>query len=348
MCCKRMVAGDLALILLLLISACAIGAAETIQPVAGVEQHYLSFGRGQMPFDAAVAGNGQVVVVGSAGLLAVLERNGTGIASRLQVTSSRNFLSIALAPDGLLRAADEKGTIWRLNATLDQVVVEEQTETGGLFGLAYLVDGTGVAVGEFGTILVKHPVVSEWQPLEVDWSARLPELLAEAGDVAPHIYDVCPIAGNGFIAVGEYGIVVTYRTGLLDVQRVAGNVRNLFSCAIDAFGREVVGGAGGTFFSRDSSSDTWTLAQSNANSDIYDITVIGADFVAGGRGGAISTSVDGQRWRTLKGLRIEKTDWLVRVLPIASDLFLFGQNGYVRVNGIVGADRTDLSMPQTN
>ena len=99
---------------------------------------------------------------------------------------------------------------------------------------------------------------------------------------------------------------------------------------------------------RDSSSDAWTLAQSNANSDIYDITVIGADFVAGGRGGAISTSVDGQRWRTLKGLRIEKTDWLVRVLPIASDLFLFGQNGYVRVNGIVGADRTDLSMPQTN
>lgn len=348
MCCKWIVAGELALILLLSGSAGAIGAAEAIQPVARVEQHYRSFGRGQLPFDAAVAGNSQVVVVGSAGLLVVLERNGTGIASRVQVTSSKNFLSIALAPDGLLRAADDKGTIWHINAALDQVAVEEQTESGSLFGLAYLKDGTGVAVGEFGTILVKEPMVSDWHPLEVDWSAQLPELLAEVGDVAPHIYSVCPIAGDGFIAVGEYGIVVTYRNGLVDFQRVAGNVRNLFSCAVDAFGSEVVGGAGGHLFFRDSPSDTWTRAQSNANSDIYDITVIGADLVAVGLSGAMLTSVDGRHWKTVKDLQIEKTDWLGGVLPIASDLFLFGQNGYVLVNGIVGADRTNLSMPQTH
>lgn len=337
---KRRAVGRMVLFLCTSMLASVVSAAGTILPLEASEQHFQSLGRGQTPFDAAIAGNGQVVVVGRAGLLAVLDSNGVDAARRVRVGSTTNFLSIALGSDGLLRAADGEGTIWRINATLDQVVVEEKTGAGSLFGLQYFSDGSGVAVGEFGTVLVKHSADSMWQRLEVEWSLRLPELITQVGDVAPHIYRVCARADGGFFAVGEYGLVVTYGAGQMDVRRVARDTGNLFACATDSHGREVVGGRAGKFFFRDTPFGPWLLGESSVDSDIYDITVVGSEFFAAGAGGMLLKSTDGRRWVALESLPLKKTGWLMRVLVSGRYLFLFGENGYTQIDklGMVVSD----------
>lgn len=306
-------------------------AADGASAVAGVEARYVTFGRAQTPFDAAMADSGQAVVVGSAGLIAVLNRNGTDIERRIPVDSSRDFLSIARGSDGLLRIADGTGSIWRVNKELDRAVVDEETDGGALLSLRYLSDGGAVAVGEFGTILVKPSGMSQWQHLNIEWSSVVPDLIAQVGDIDPHVYDVCEQVGGGFFAVGEYGLVVRYRAAQVGVERVAHDAGNLFSCASDSRGREMAAGAGGRLFVFDASKGQWLAAESDDTSDIYDIARVRDEYYAVGQGGAILESPDGQHWKSLRIMPEDETGWLIRVFPTNRNLLLFGRDGYIKL-----------------
>lgn len=113
---------------------------------------YHAFGRGQTPFDAVVTREGDVVVLGSGGLVAVLSKDLREVTRRIEVDPAANFLAAAMGPDAHIRLTDSAGRIWRLDRTLERVTVEFDEPVGALFSISYLADGSGVAVGEFGTV----------------------------------------------------------------------------------------------------------------------------------------------------------------------------------------------------
>lgn len=328
-----------ALALLLLLAACppwvGVSGATDITDISPLGETALdatggfqTFGRGLTPFDAAVAPDGRVVVVGRGGLMAVLASDGQQVAGRIKGAGKNNLLSVALGPDGLLRVTDADGTIWRIDAALGAAAPEGKSDSGGLFSVQFTADGMGVAVGESGTVLLKQSGSSQWQPLAVSWSERLPDLALEVGDLAPHLYRVCPRPGGGFLAVGEFGVTLTYRNGEVDVQRAAQDAGNLFACHSEPDGRDIVAGRSGTFFGRTSPGTAWLETRAIGAADIYDIVSLGSSFVAVGQGGGVTRSSDGLNWASVSRALSPGTEWLVRVIPIGQGLLLVGKDGY--------------------
>lgn len=304
--------------------------AQAQAPEGEKGQGFRSFGRGRAPFDAMRAVDGHAVVVGRGGLVAVLQE-GTGALTRtIELPATTNLMAIAAGSDGLLRATDGEGVIWRFSAALDEVRVETETGEGSLFGLQYLTDGSGIAVGEFGTVLIQAPGTSEWRRKEFDWPELLPDLAARVGiDLAPHLYRACARPGGGVVVAGEYGVALTLDGDDWQVQQVAPDVGNLFACLAGADGLDVVAGQSGKLFYRTAFDAPWQAADSPVAFDVYDLAREDGAFLAVGQGAAVLGSTDAVRWAVSGSAALPSTDWIVRALPTGAGVLLFGREGYL-------------------
>jgi hypothetical protein len=154
------------------------------------------------------------------------------------------------------------------------------------------------------------------------------------GDLAPHLYRVCPEPGGGFIAVGEFGVTLTYSQGEVEVQRTAQDAGNLFACYAGGDGRDIVAGRSGIFFERTSPGNAWLATRATGAADIYDIVSLGYSLVAVGQGGGVTRSADGASWANVLRTGFPATEWLVRAVPIEKGLLLVGKDGYFFLNNL--------------
>lgn len=300
---------------------------------AGVDKSYQSFGRGRVPFDAALGADGQIVVVGRGGLLSVLAKDAQSVLRNLDLTKPVNFLSVARGPDGLLRTTDGEGRIWVINAELEKTFPEFDDGQSAFFSLQYLADGYGIAVGEFGSVRVKGQVSDDWLLQEFDWPMLLPKLSERVGDVAPHLYRICPREAGGALIVGEYGVVLELAASQWSVSQVGQDVGNLFACLVTPSGMEVVAGQSGKLFFRIDASSSWQVSDSAIETDIYDLAYSDGALLAVGQGGVVQGSLDGRHW-ALSDTVLPGTDWIVRALPVNDGVLLVGKQGYLLIDSI--------------
>ena len=322
---------------LVLLACCGVVAPAAVKSrsadaaVLPVAAQYHSFGRGRSPFDAVVSDDGEVLVLGRGGLLAVLSQDLRDVARKLDVDPAVNFLAGAVGPDGRIRLTDGAGRIWRVNEALTEVSVESSEPVGALFSIQYLIDGTGLAVGEFGTVLSKAPDADQWQPLTFDWSAALPRLAEKFGDVSPHLYRVCRAPAGGALVVGEYGVVMELTRGVWQVQQVSGEHGTLFSCLVTPEGRQVVAGQSGRLLVSDGAQKPWRPLNSGLTADIYDITGYASKLVVVAQDQLAYGSLDDSAL-TVAAAALPNVSWVVRAVPIREQLFLVSQEGYLVVD----------------
>ncbi len=298
---------------------------------AQAASQYQSFGRGQTPFDAVVSRRGEVIVLGSGGLLAVLSDDLSAVARRIDVDPSVNFLAAAMGPDGRIRLTDSAGRIWRLDRKLTRVTAEFGDPVGALFSIQYLSDGTGLAVGEFGTVLIRTPDSGRWQPMAFDWAARLPRLAERVGDVSPHLYRVCSAPAGGALVVGEYGVLMQFTHGVWQVQQADGDNATLFACVATDTGQMAVAGQSGVLLVADSAQSPWRAVESGLASDIYELAyysgqllAVAQDKLAHGPLGAVRL--------VAAETTLPNTSWVVRALPLRERLLVVGRQGYLVVD----------------
>jgi hypothetical protein len=301
---------------------------DVLLPIAA---QYRSFGRGRSPFDAIVSSDGRVLVLGRAGLLAVLSEDLREVTRKLDVDPAVNFLAAAVGPDGRVRLTDGVGRIWRINEALTEVSVESSEPVGALFSIQYLTDGTGLAVGEFGTVLSKAPAADHWQPVTFDWSAALPRLAEKFGDVSPHLYRICRAPAGGALVVGEYGVVMELAHGAWRAQQVSDEQGTLFSCLVTPDGRQVLAGQSGQMLIRDSAHQPWRRMDSGLTADIYDLAWYAGELLAVAQDQLAHGSLDAPAL-TVADAALPSVSWVVRVLPIHDQLFVVGQQGYLVID----------------
>lgn len=294
---------------------------------------YQAFGRNRVPFDAALASGGRVVVIGRGGLLSVVKKDGRSVARNIELGEETNFLSVAKGPDGLLRVTDGKGGIWVVNAELEKLSPEFESGQGALFSIQYLADGTGIAVGEFGNVLVKRYDSSDWVVQEFDWQKLLPELSERVGDVAPHLYRICPRGAAGALVVGEYGVMMEWAAGRWIVSQVGEDVGNFFACLVTPSGMDILAGQSGRLFFRSSATAPWKASDPASMMDIYDLTYTDGVLLAVGQGGVALSSSDGMRWALLD-TALPSTDWIVRATPIEDGVLLLSKHGYLLIDDV--------------
>ncbi|WP_372696064.1 hypothetical protein [Immundisolibacter sp.] len=292
---------------------------------------YHSFGRGRSPFDAVVSEDGKVLVLGRGGLLAVLSEDLRGVARKLEVDPAVNFLAGAVGPDRHVRLTDGEGRIWRVNEALTEVSLESSEPAGALFSIQYLTDGTGLAVGEFGTVLARAPGAQHWRPQTFDWAAALPRLAEEFGDVSPHLYRVCRAPAGGALVVGEYGVVLELAQGDWKVRQVGDEYGTLFSCLVAPDGRQVVAGQSGRLLVSDGARQAWRRMDSGLTADIYDLTRYAGELLVVAQDRLAHGSLDAPAL-TVVDAALPSVSWVVRALPIREQLFLVGQQGYLVVD----------------
>lgn len=311
-------------------------------PITELNNRYSSFGRGLLPFDAVILADGRIVVVGRGGLLSVLSADESQPATRVNIGAKTDLLAAALGPDGLVRVTDGAGIIWRLNTGVDAAAREAESAAGTLFGIQYTTDGTGIAVGEFGSVFINAPGAPEWRRAEFDWKHRLPELVERVGDVAPHLYRVCAHPNGGALIVGEYGVVIEYQQGQWQVAQAAPDSASLFACMISPAGLQIVAGQSGKLFSRSAASETWNAIELPVKTDIYDLAGEAERFLAVGQGAAVYNSADGKHWQALQTARpLPGTEWIVRALPVKQGTMLLSRDGYLLLDDTNYARITD-------
>lgn len=292
---------------------------------------YHSFGRGQTPFDAVVTHGGDVVVLGGGGLLAVLSEDLRHVTRRIEIDPSVNFLAAAVGPDQHIRLTDSAGRIWRVDRTLEHVTVEFDEPVGALFSISYLTDGTGVAVGEFGTVLTRTPDSDRWQAVEFDWSAELPRLTELAGDVSPHLYRVCSIPAGDALVVGEYGVVVRLVRGVWQVQQPDNDSATLFACLAAEKGQMAIAGQSGVLLIADTAHSSWRPVDSGLTTDIYELAYYAGQLLAVAQDRLAHGPLDAVRLVKAETV-LPNAPWVVRILPIDERLLLVGRPGYLVVD----------------
>jgi hypothetical protein len=292
---------------------------------------YHSFGRGRSPFDAVVTEDDRVLVLGRGGLLAVLSEDLRGVTHKIDVDPAVSFLAGAVGPDGRVRLTDGVGRIWRVNEALTEVSPESSEPAGALFSIQYLADGTGLAVGEFGTVLSRAPGTEHWQPLTFDWAGALPRLAEELGEVSPHLYRVCRTPAGGALVVGEYGVVMEFTRGDWQITQVGDEHGTLFSCLAAPDGRQVVAGQSGRLLIRDDAQQPWRRMASGLTADIYDLAWYAGELLVVAQEQLAHGSLDAPTLTVAK-VALPSVSWVVRALPIRERLFVVGQQGYLVVD----------------
>ncbi|GAB4353748.1 MAG: hypothetical protein Kow0073_10060 [Immundisolibacter sp.] len=272
-----------------------------------------------------------MLVLGRGGLLAVLSEDMRDVSRTLDVEPTVNFLAAAVGSDGRVRLTDGEGRIWRINEALTEVDIESGERVGALFSIQYLTDGTGLAVGEFGTVLSKAPGTERWQPLTFDWADALPHLAEEFGNVSPHLYRVCRAPAGGALVVGEYGVVVQFAGGEWQVAQAGSEYGTLFSCLVAPDGRQVVAGQSGRLLIRDGAQQPWRRMESGLMADIYDLAWYAGELLVVAQDQLAHGSLDAPAL-TVADAALPSVPWVVRVLPVHERLFIVGQQGYLVVD----------------
>jgi len=293
---------------------------------------YHSFGRGRSPFDAVVTEDDRVLVLGAwrpAG--GAVRGSARRHAQDRRRPRGERFWPAPWAPDGRVRLTDGVGRIWRVNEALTEVSPESSEPAGALFSIQYLADGTGLAVGEFGTVLSRAPGTEHWQPLTFDWAGALPRLAEELGEVSPHLYRVCRTPAGGALVVGEYGVVMEFTRGDWQITQVGDEHGTLFSCLAAPDGRQVVAGQSGRLLIRDDAQQPWRRMASGLTADIYDLAWYAGELLVVAQEQLAHGSLDAPTLTVAK-VALPSVSWVVRALPIRERLFVVGQQGYLVVD----------------
>lgn len=288
-------------------------------------QEFHPFGRAQAPFDAIETPAGTVLVVGRGGLLVELSSDLRAVKRMIKVDGAPNFLSAAVDGRGVVHLTDGNGRIFALTGDREGLTLDGETGAGALFSVAYVKDGGGIAVGEFGAVVHKPAGAGAWTVLALNWQSLLPALAAEFGDVAPHLYRVCAGPDQGAIAVGEYGAVVELGEGEPRASRAGHDT--LFACVVLPDRSVLVAGQSGSMWRRGATDATWQRVESPLSGDIFDLTADSGELLVVSDNVLSRGAIDGNRLSVTATSHIA-SPWLLRALKVQDKLLLLGQHGY--------------------
>jgi photosystem II stability/assembly factor-like uncharacterized protein len=283
------------------------------------------FGRAQAPFDAVETPTGAVLLAGRGGLLVELSSDLRTVKRTIKMDGAPNFLAATVDGSGLIHVTDGNGRIFALAGDRESLALDAETGAGALFSIAYLDDGSGIAVGEFGAVVRKPAGVSAWAALALNWQSLLPDLAAEFGDVAPHLYRVCNTGDRGAIAVGEYGAVVEFGAGEPRASRAGHDT--LFACTTLPDRSVLVAGQSGSMWRRGATDTAWQRMESPLSGDIFDLAADSGDLLVVSDNALTRASVHGSRLSVAATTRVA-SPWLLRALKVQDKLLLVGQHGY--------------------
>lgn len=260
------------------------GAIETI--VAGTAHQAL--------FAVAFAGE-QGLAVGAFGQLLATSDGGRRWQKQAKPVTTRALLGVAMAGERAI-AVGQGGTVLVRGAGGQWSAVASGTEER-LFAVDIDVQGTAVAVGGFGKILLSHDGGTSWTSIAPSW---MDGGYTEHG-LEPHLYAVDLAPDGAITCAGEFGLILRSVDAGQSWAVLARGTDSLFSLELRDDGIGYAVGQGGTILRSADRGATWTEVASNSESNLLGVASSADGRVVVTAMRDMLVSDDGLAWRRVPG-----------------------------------------------
>lgn len=205
------------------------------------------------------------IAVGDHGLL-LATRDGGSSWEKLTVPEAKGAYFAIARSGGKCMAGGQEGAILRSDDCRRWEAVRPVT-AARILGMHSNSQGTGYAVGGFGTILKTTDWGKTWKPMPVDWKTLL------GGDAEPHLYAVHVGADGEATLAGEFELVLRSSEGGGRWEVLHKGQRSLFGLSVGQDGRLFAVGQEGLILRSGDRGRSWTTVPTRTKSILTDIWV---------------------------------------------------------------------------
>ena len=179
-----------------------------------------------------------------------------------------------------------------------------------LLSVTDLAGGGQMAVGAFGTIIMRNPNSDSFEPITVDWEA-----LVEDG-FEPHLYDVLQTKSGTILISGEFGMVLRSRDNGKSWSVHNNDDASVFALHEASNGLLMGVGQAGYIISSGDDGESWQSSASGTEANLLGVSSSGNTFAAVGVRAVLSSKNGGKSWKALVNRDTERR-WYQGVTPIS-------------------------------
>ncbi len=182
----------------------------------------------------------------------------------LTVPTDKALLGVATAGDrGII--VGQEGVILVSEDLKSWTAVDSGAGAVRLLSVALAEDGTAVAVGAFGTVLLSRDFGATWEQSLLDWAA-----LGSEDGYEPHLYDA-RVANGRLLVAGEFGFVLASTDGGQTWTKLHSGDESIFAFHIAANGVGFAVGQDGLVLRTRDDGATWERLDAGTDANLLNV-----------------------------------------------------------------------------